>query len=246
MDSKTVNIFNILKTAVTLFREQGYEQTSIRQIASAADVSLGMVNHYFGNKEFLGTQCLILLSDYASRHLEERLDPYEEPVLFELVSIRVLYSYLNGRGYGQFYIDSLKNDFFFKYLSNNPVRLIHRLSAKYPIQVTDDEALLYTRYLPYMMEKTLVLKKTDGIFQSIDWDRIPLMIALTAMNHLLPETEITSQDADSIRIAEEHVDALETEIPDPFLMDFVEKYIRRLETANAERKNNWLREMNRE
>ena len=43
----------ILETALTMFRERGYEQTTMRAIAEKADVSLGNAYYYFRSKEHL-------------------------------------------------------------------------------------------------------------------------------------------------------------------------------------------------
>jgi AcrR family transcriptional regulator len=48
----------ILEAASKLFAEHGYEGTSVRQIASGASVSLGMIRHYFGSKEGLYRACI--------------------------------------------------------------------------------------------------------------------------------------------------------------------------------------------
>lgn len=48
----------ILAAAMRLFADVGRGQTSIRDIAREAGVSLGMVNHYFGSKEALYDQCV--------------------------------------------------------------------------------------------------------------------------------------------------------------------------------------------
>jgi AcrR family transcriptional regulator len=48
----------ILDNAFNLFSEHGAANTSIRDVASAAKVSSGMVGHYFGNKEMLYDACL--------------------------------------------------------------------------------------------------------------------------------------------------------------------------------------------
>lgn len=48
----------ILGAAGTLFSARGVGQTSIRQIAKDAGVSLGMVHHYFGSKDALYTACV--------------------------------------------------------------------------------------------------------------------------------------------------------------------------------------------
>ncbi len=48
----------ILEAASDLFAERGFEGTSVRQIAAAANVSLGMIRHYYGSKEGLHRACM--------------------------------------------------------------------------------------------------------------------------------------------------------------------------------------------
>src|SRR5437870_13697864 len=43
----------ILNTALDLLRDRGYEETTMRAIASKAGVSLGNAYHYFGSKEHM-------------------------------------------------------------------------------------------------------------------------------------------------------------------------------------------------
>ena len=43
----------ILETALEMFQERGYEQTTMRAIAEKANVSLGNAYYYFHSKEFL-------------------------------------------------------------------------------------------------------------------------------------------------------------------------------------------------
>lgn len=47
----------ILQTSLELFGSQGVARTTIRQIAAAADVSIGLVHHHFGSKEGLRAAC---------------------------------------------------------------------------------------------------------------------------------------------------------------------------------------------
>lgn len=44
---------HIINTAIKLFASKGFEGTSIRDLAAAADVNVAMVNYYFGSKEKL-------------------------------------------------------------------------------------------------------------------------------------------------------------------------------------------------
>src|SRR4029077_2811713 len=43
----------ILETALEIFQERGYEQTTMRAIAEKANVSLGNAYYYFRSKEYL-------------------------------------------------------------------------------------------------------------------------------------------------------------------------------------------------
>lgn len=63
----------ILETALGLFRERGYDDTTMRAIAGAADVSLGNAYYYFKSKEHL------IQAFYARSH-EEHLEA-SRPVL---------------------------------------------------------------------------------------------------------------------------------------------------------------------
>ncbi len=42
---------NILFAAEKLFAEKGFEGTSTREIAKAANVNISMISYYFGSKE---------------------------------------------------------------------------------------------------------------------------------------------------------------------------------------------------
>ena len=43
----------IMNAAIELFAEKGFEGTSIRDLATRADVNVAMVNYYFGSKDKL-------------------------------------------------------------------------------------------------------------------------------------------------------------------------------------------------
>lgn len=245
MDAKSASAFKILKASIALFREKGFDNTSIREIAAASGVSVGLINHYFMNKDILGTQCLLLIDQYASQNMVGNLSIDDEPILYDLVATRVLYQYMRRNGYEQFYADSLKNDFFFKYLSKRPSVIVQKLSRFYDISGTDDEIQLYCRFMPYMMEKTLVLKKSEGLFPSISDDQIPYYIVVTALSHFIPESEIAAQDAHSIRLSDEYLAPLQPVIPDEFIGNYVERYIRDLEEASAYIKSQVILQMKR-
>ena len=49
---------SILTAGAEQFAQHGYDATTMREIASDAQVSLGMIRHYFGNKAGLYRTCV--------------------------------------------------------------------------------------------------------------------------------------------------------------------------------------------
>jgi AcrR family transcriptional regulator len=60
----------ILSAALTLFRERGFDQTTMRDIASAAHVALGAAYYYFGSKEAL----VMAFYGEASQAMHEQIE----------------------------------------------------------------------------------------------------------------------------------------------------------------------------
>jgi len=44
----------LLRTAFRLFGERGFDSVSVREIAAASSVSIGLIKHHFGSKEGCG------------------------------------------------------------------------------------------------------------------------------------------------------------------------------------------------
>jgi AcrR family transcriptional regulator len=67
MDKKT----HIMEAAIELFAEKGFEGTSIRDLATKADVNVAMINYYFGSKEKLFESMVKQKAAYTKDILEE-------------------------------------------------------------------------------------------------------------------------------------------------------------------------------
>jgi AcrR family transcriptional regulator len=73
MDKKT----HIIEAAIELFAEKGFEGTSIRDLATKADVNVAMINYYFGSKEKL-FECMVKQkAAYTKDILEEIVNDRE-------------------------------------------------------------------------------------------------------------------------------------------------------------------------
>lgn len=62
---------HIMSTAISLFATKGFEGTSVRDIAAAADVNLAMINYYFGSKEKLFESIVEFNVSYTRDMLDE-------------------------------------------------------------------------------------------------------------------------------------------------------------------------------
>lgn len=68
MSDKKSHIINV---AIELFSKNGFEGTSMRDLASAAGVNIAMINYYFGSKEKLFEAIVEGRSEKARKELEE-------------------------------------------------------------------------------------------------------------------------------------------------------------------------------
>ena len=66
-DKKT----HIIDVAIELFSKNGFEGTSMRDLASAAEVNIAMINYYFGSKEKLFEAIVEGRSEKSRKELEE-------------------------------------------------------------------------------------------------------------------------------------------------------------------------------
>lgn len=79
---------DILKAATSLFAAQGYDRTSMRQIAGEASVDPALVRHYFKNKEALFVISMVMETRFP-QHLKEILE-YDGPDRVEVACERYL------------------------------------------------------------------------------------------------------------------------------------------------------------
>ena len=78
---------HIIEHAMKLFAEKGFEATSIRDLAKAADVNIAMVNYYFGSKEKL----IETIVDKKASYMKDRIEELEaNKTISEIDKVHVL------------------------------------------------------------------------------------------------------------------------------------------------------------
>ncbi len=77
MASSKATVQRILDTAVRLFAEQGFEQTSVRDITTAAGVNLASVNYHFGSRDSLVQAVAERYLTPLCRDMERQLDDHQ-------------------------------------------------------------------------------------------------------------------------------------------------------------------------
>ncbi len=76
----------IIEVANKLFAEKGYEATSIREIASRAEVNLASINYYFGSKQGLFEY---MVEEFVSQKFSLVVSVLDPPEAFEEFKLRL-------------------------------------------------------------------------------------------------------------------------------------------------------------
>jgi AcrR family transcriptional regulator len=111
----------ILREATKIFSEHGYEKSSMRMIANAANISIGGLYLYFRNKENLYlTLIKFMINEYTER-LREALLEVQDPVGQMRTYIAISLNYakkhkelllVKGREFGRSFRKDIKRNFF--------------------------------------------------------------------------------------------------------------------------------------
>jgi TetR/AcrR family transcriptional regulator, transcriptional repressor of bet genes len=64
----------ICRAAAQVIAEQGFDRTTLREVAEVAGVSTGTINHYFDNKLDMLLQTLVVVSKGLQRRIRERTE----------------------------------------------------------------------------------------------------------------------------------------------------------------------------
>lgn len=127
----------ILYASIEEFAINGYDKASTNSIVKKAEISKGLLFHYFGSKKnlflYVFDYCANhLISGYYSRRKDEPKDIFERFMWYSVLKIKIINQ------------EPLMSKLVFSAVSNMPKELIRELTEKYNT--------LFAKYMPLIME----------------------------------------------------------------------------------------------
>ena len=150
----------ILKVSREFFIEQGYEKTSMRQIAAAADVSLGLVAYHFKTKRDIALEIVQRMYHRFAAFAKMYVSRHKKPILYSGLLVNLKYMVFSSEKYEAFYRDILRNDILLDVIAKSGVETYMSIRDNYRPDLTDEEAEKmgwYGNFISVSMERTLVL-----------------------------------------------------------------------------------------
>jgi TetR/AcrR family transcriptional repressor of lmrAB and yxaGH operons len=90
----------LVRTAMRLFRRQGYASTGLQQIVAESGAPKGSLYHYFPNgKEALGESAIVLAGGLVCEMLEELAARHREPAAFLRAYCKVMAGWMEESGF---------------------------------------------------------------------------------------------------------------------------------------------------
>ena len=158
----------LVRTALALFAEKGFDSVTVRDIASACGVSVGLISHHFGSKEGLREA----VDKYFIRQFEETL--YARPPA-------------GGEGRGGF--AEWMDDWVARHQADWPVTVAYFRRAV--LEESDWGASLFQRFYEFVQATVTRMDAAGGIRPEVDRLWLPFLIMYLEMGTLLLDPYIT-------------------------------------------------------
>ena len=113
-----------------LFCERGYKKVTLREIAAASEVNLGLLNYYFNGKGHLGMTIYLEVRNAMNAELSSCFPNRMGVEYFLLSSAAELMMCLNSPQYGDFYLNMSKEPLFKKDVNETIIHTILKYAAQ--------------------------------------------------------------------------------------------------------------------
>lgn len=159
----------ILDTAMDLFIKNGYKKTTLREISRLADVNLGLIPYYYGNKESLGAEAFRILVERIREKIDFSLIPLENSIEKFYYRYIMTQYYLNTNIHvNRFYNEFLVTSDFNLHLNSATENELAEIVEEYHLGVTGEEILDYCTVV-FGAERALLAKKNAKKLKMSYW-----------------------------------------------------------------------------
>jgi AcrR family transcriptional regulator len=172
--------YKILLTAESLFADQGYASTSIRQIVQKADVNIAAVHYHFGSKQSLFLEVI-----------RNRFEPLESARLAMLASSRE-----NGLDLESVIRSFIKPVFDIRYNDQSNANFLKLMNYRFFTIADTDQRKAYEHYMKVTRDAFVDAFKevlTDSSLEDIYWHFHLMITMLTSLSSNEKRLELISE-----------------------------------------------------
>ncbi|MDR1650684.1 MAG: TetR/AcrR family transcriptional regulator, partial [Synergistaceae bacterium] len=157
----------ILRCSEGLFMKNGYNRATMRQIAEAADVSLGLATYHFNSKRHIALRIMDTYLRFLKTKLSSAVSQKNEPLLHSASMVRLCIKFFMTPPRRNFYLECLELDIYIESIQNLGNEAIPNIVRHQGIDESPDMMLLFDNYIPPSVEKIIILEKEKGNFKGI-------------------------------------------------------------------------------
>ncbi|MCL1975614.1 MAG: TetR/AcrR family transcriptional regulator [Firmicutes bacterium] len=178
----------ILYCSNELFIANGYSKTSMRQIAAAAGVSLGLATYHYKTKRQIAVTVIERYLNYLKAQVSHRLTPGKHQLERSSTMICLCAGFFMKHPCRYFYLECLKQDIYMESIQNLGNEAMIQIAQAHNFEVSSDLLLLFDNYIPPAVERILFLEKEKGNFPNIRYDDIPgIVFSISVGRHIEKE-----------------------------------------------------------
>lgn len=139
----------IMHSAMKLFLEQGYFNTTLRQIAQDSDSSASLIIYHFGSKQAIASEFLQLKLQVLQQELMRFIDMRTEPELFCCTFVRLYQTVMSAPAFCKFYHDMIEAGLFQKFFFSeaNTIKPSDLILVKHQVRLSSELYTFYSRYI---------------------------------------------------------------------------------------------------
>ncbi|MEA5136687.1 MAG: TetR/AcrR family transcriptional regulator [Candidatus Fimivivens sp.] len=202
-----------------LFIENGYDNTTMRQVAQEAQVSLGLATYHFQSKRRLAVMVIGRYLEYLKGVVMQLVDAKSQPMVSSAAMVRLAIEFFLSHPCKQFYLDCLERDIYTEAIQAQGNQSMKGIMTMYQFGVSEEMMALFDNYVPPAVEKILILEKEKGNFPNTTYDEVPEIVFSVSVDRFLGRDVIRQAVQDGKQVAQEALVAIPKNITSTLFLD---------------------------